>query len=224
MPLNWNLVQDIDIGEITRNLDVSQLEYLVQHVAFANITDEDRQRFPDRAALKAFLLLQLGVEYLTHLKRPLPTQPDSADLRKALSESQRRVEELEALLFEAELQRERASASCKIYKQRYEAAQREMNEQGDEDGEVRGIEGRSMDPFAAIQKDVQELRACLDERGKAIEQRTDRWKSRPRRFPQGRTVGAKELEELFKQGRQMEAQRAPKYPQRIGPSQGSLPT
>jgi hypothetical protein len=223
MPMNWNLVQEIDVGEITRNLDVNQLEYLVQHVAFANITDADSRRFTDKATLKAFLLLQLGIEYLTHLKRPLPTQPDSADLRKALGESQRRIEELEGLLFNAELERDRALASCRIHKQRYEALQREINEQNDDDGEVRGIDGRSVDPFAEIEKDVRELRAQIDQRGKAIEQRADRWQSRPR-FPQRRTVGVKELEELFRPARKAEPQKPQPYGSRTSPNQGSLPT
>jgi hypothetical protein len=221
--MNWTLVQDIDVGEITKNMDVSQLEYLIQHIAFANITDSDGARFTDKATLKAFLLLQLGVEYLSHLKRPLPTQPDSTDLRKALSESQRRVEELEGLLFDTELQKERATSTAKIYKQRYETLQREFNNQDDEDGEVRGIENRSLDPFAAIQKDVQDLRECLDQRGKAIDQRTDRWGAR-RRFPQGKAIGAKELEELFRPARKIENQKVIKSGHRIGTHQGSLPT
>jgi hypothetical protein len=223
MPMNWNLVSEIDVGEITRTLDLNQLEYLVQHIAFANITDADSRRFTDKATLKAFLLLQLGVEYLTHLKRPLPTQPDSSDLRKALGESQRRVEELEGLLFEAELERDRALASCKIHKQRYNALQREMSEHKEEDGEVHGIESRSVDPFAAIAKDVEELRAHIDERGKAIEQRTDGWRRRGR-FPARRMVGVKELSELFRPARPMEAQKPPPYGSRTSPNQGSLPT
>jgi hypothetical protein len=63
MPMNWNLVQDIE-----------------SDIALASITDDDSRRFPNGATGKAFLLLQLGVERPTHLERPLPTQPDSSDL------------------------------------------------------------------------------------------------------------------------------------------------
>jgi polyhydroxyalkanoate synthesis regulator phasin len=220
MPMNGNLLNDLDVDAVRRDMDIGQLEYLVQHIAFANITDSDRERFSDRAVLKGFMLLQLGVEYLTHLKRPLPTQPDSAELKKALSESQRRVEELEALLYDSELKRERSAASAKIYKSRYDALQREISDLADEDGEVLGAESRSVDPFASVQKEVDELRRCIDQRGKALNQRADQWNAK-RRMP--RTVTAQQIEELFRTDK-----RPPQRPQTFnrirGPNQSSLPT
>lgn len=206
MPLNWNLIDDVNVDQIARDMDVNSLEYLVQHIAFANLTDADTQRFGSRGALKAFKLLQLGVEYLTHLKRPLPTQPDSADLRKALSESQKRVEELEALLYESELKRERAQSSAKIYKHRYEALQRQIEDEEDDEGEIKGIENRSVDPFASVQKEINEMRRIIDHRGKSLENRPDQCLRPAKPGPQPRTVTAKQIEELFKPAEQIKAQ------------------
>ena len=206
MPLNWSLIDDVNVDQIARDMDVSSLEYLVQHIAFANLTDADAQRFGSRGAVKAFKLLQLGVEYLTHLKRPLPTQPDSSDLRKALSQSQKRVEELEALLYESELKRERAQSSAKIYKHRYEALHRQVEDEADDEGEIRGIENRSVDPFASVQKEINEMRAIIDHRGKSLENRPDQCLSRGKPVLQPRTVTAKQIEELFKPAEEIKAQ------------------
>ncbi|OHS99405.1 hypothetical protein TRFO_34125 [Tritrichomonas foetus] len=227
MPLNWNLVQDVNVDQIARDMDVSSLEYLVQHIAFANLTDADAQRFQDRGALKAFKLLQLGVEYLTHLKRPLPTQPDSSDLKKALSESQRRVEELESLLYESEMKRERAQASSKIYKHRYEALQRQIDDEGEDEGEIRGIENKDVDPFASVQKEINQMRQIVEKRGKALNERADSWKRKTRHQSEipPRTVTAHQIEELFKPPNEVKRNKKPamyRYAQRS--EQGSLPT
>lgn len=225
MPLNWNFVENVNVDQIARDMDVSSLEYLVQHIAFANISEADAQRFHDRAALKAFKLLQLGVEYLTHLKRPLPTQPDSAELKKALSESQRRVEELEALLYDSELKRERAQSSARIYKHRYEALQKQIDDEGEDDGEIKGITNQDLDPFTPIQKEINQLRGIVEKRGKSIEQRADQWQSKARYqnpIPQ-RTVNAKQIEELFKPP---EKKKKPNnfYRYYRGTEQSSMPT
>ena len=200
MPLNWNLVNDVNVDQIARDMDVSSLEYLVQHIAFANITDADAQKFADRGALKAFKLLQLGVEYLTHLKRPLPTQPDSAELKKALSESQRRVEELESLLYESEMKRERAQASVKIYKHKFESLQRQIDDEGEDDGEIKGIDYKDVDPFASVQQEINQMRTIIENRGKTLAERSDQWKSKTKFQSQipPRTVTAQQIEELFK--------------------------
>ena len=227
MPMNWSMIEDVNVDQIARDMDVSSLEYLVQHIAFANLSDSDNQRFGNRGALKAFKLLQLGVEYLTHLKRPLPTQPDSDELRKALSQSQRRVEELEALLYESELKRERAQASVKIFKHRFEALQRQVEDEEDDEGEVRGIENKSVDPFASVQKELNDMRQIIEHRGKSLEQRAEQWhaKTGSSNYPQPRTVTAKQIEELFKPAEKIKAQRPPtQWRRAMGSNQGSLPT
>lgn len=225
MPLNWNLIEEVDVDKIAQDMDVSSLEYLVQHIAFANISSADTQRFGNRGALKAFKLLQLGVEYLTHLKRPLPTQPDSGDLKKALSQSQRRVEELENLLYESELKRERASASVKIYKNRFEALQKQVNDEDDDEGEVKGIENRSVDPFASIQREVNDLRRVIDDRGKSLENRANQWhdKTNYNKRPADRTATAQQIEDLFKQPT-LDKPGKSQFRRSMRSYQGSMPT
>ena len=225
MPMNWNLIEDVNVDQIARDMDVSSLEYLVQHIAFANLTDKDYQRFGDKSVLKAFKLLQLGVEYLTHLKRPLPVQADSADLKKELGKSQRRIDELEPLLYDAELRLERAQSSLKIYKHRYESIQRQLDSEDFDDGEVKGIENCDLDPFVSVQKEINQLKKVVEQRGKAIDQRSDMWKPvhRAGKIPPTGSATAQQIEELFRAPQ-------PKRPQKIYrsrgayPSQGSLPS
>lgn len=198
MPMNWNMISDVDVQAIVSNMDVNSLEYLVQHIAFANITDNDAARFGDRGALKAFQLLQLGVEYLTHLKRPLPTQPDSAELKKALSESQRRVEELEAMLYETNLQLEREKSSSKIYKTRLQTMQKHLSEfEDDDDGELVGMQGKSVDPFASVREEIKDLQAAIDQRGKAIEKRGQNLSMNNQRYVPRSDQIAQQIEDLF---------------------------
>lgn len=221
--MNWNNIKDVDVEQIRTNLDLNSLEYLVNHIAFGNITDADRKRFADPAALKAFQLLQLGVEYLIHLKRPLPTQPDSGELKKALSQSQRRVEELEALLYESEMKRERAQASSRIYKQRYQSLQRQIDDEGEDDGEVKGIDNKDYDPFASVQKEINGLRALVEQRGKNIEQRTDQWRTKSH-FQAERSMNPQQIQDLFKVPDQKKKNKSSTHRYMQYNDQGSLPT
>ena len=52
------------INTIARTGDTASIEYLMQPIAFANITQEDMKQFGSRSALHAFLILQMGVEIL----------------------------------------------------------------------------------------------------------------------------------------------------------------
>ncbi|OHT11079.1 hypothetical protein TRFO_04014 [Tritrichomonas foetus] len=62
--MNWDLLANVDVGTIARNGDTASVEYLMQPLAFANITQEDMQQFGSRSALHAFLILQMAVELL----------------------------------------------------------------------------------------------------------------------------------------------------------------
>lgn len=208
MPMNWNIIRDVDVDAIAKSMDIDSLEYLVQHVAFANLTNEDAKKFGSVETLKAFKLLQLGVEYLTHLKRPLPAQPDSGDLRKALGEAQQRVEELQTLLYQSELKREKAEASASIYKRRFNSLKLQMQDQDDDDGEVKGIDAKVADPLLDVRKELDDMRALVDERGRTLQQRADHYSAKmsaPQPVP--RTVTAKEIAGLFKQPEQKEAKK-----------------
>ena len=62
--MNWDLLANVDVGTIARNGDVASVEFLMQPIAFANITQDDIQQFGTRSALHAFLILQMAVEIL----------------------------------------------------------------------------------------------------------------------------------------------------------------
>ncbi|EAX86458.1 hypothetical protein TVAG_271490 [Trichomonas vaginalis G3] len=207
MPMNWNLIQEVDVDAIVKNMDIDSLEYLVQHIAFANLNNSDAQRFGSTETLKAFKLLQLGVEYLTHLKRPLPTQPDSSDLRKALSDAQMRIEELENLLYQSELKREKAESSANIYKRRFNTLRNQFNEAeaNADDGEVIGIDKNSAkvnDAYDDVRKELDQMRALVDERGRTLSQRAESWNLRQQaemNRPPPKNVTSKDIASLFVQ-------------------------
>ena len=62
--MNWDLMANIDVETIARTGDVASIEYLMQPLAFANITQQDTEYFGTRASLHAFLILQMAVEVL----------------------------------------------------------------------------------------------------------------------------------------------------------------
>lgn len=162
LPINWQLIEQVDVDTIQKNMDINSLEYLVQNLAFGNLTKDDYDRFQSPEILKGFMLLQLGVEYLTHLKRPIPTQPDSIDLRKALSEAQRRNEELEMLLAESEAQKSRFEQEAKIYKRRFETVRNEFSKRAEEDGEI--ISDQFVDPFLEVRKELNKTKTLVEAR------------------------------------------------------------
>ena len=198
MPMNWSLIEDVNVDEIIRSMDISSLEYLVQHIAFANLSDSDAQRFGNRGSLKAFKLLQLGVEYLTHLKRPLPVQPDSGELRKELSESKRRIEELENLLYDSQLEAQKNKATARIFKNRLESLQRQVAGFDDDDGEVHHIENCDLDPLAPARKEVEQMKTLLTQRDKAIRKQARQY-AKAHTITKSSTSASEQIEELFAQ-------------------------
>jgi len=192
LPINWPLVKDVDVNEIISKVDVNSLEYLVQHLAFGNIKDSDKEKFGSEEALKAFQLLQLGCEYLTHLKRPIQTQPDSIDLKKSLSLAQRRVEELELLLQESEIAREKAEASTSIYKRRYHILKDKINDIDEDEGEINQMPSNEM-LITGLKKEIEGLKNAIEDRGKFID------KSSPKKLTKKYSrTNANEIHEIFK--------------------------
>lgn len=78
--MNWDLIANVDVGTIAKTGDTASIEYLMQPIAFANITQDDMKQFGTRSALHAFLILQMAVEILlsklntSHAAHP-PPQP-----------------------------------------------------------------------------------------------------------------------------------------------------
>lgn len=78
--MNWDLIANVDVGTIAKTGDTASIEYLMQPIAFANITQEDMKQFGTRSALHAFLILQMAVEILlsklnTSCATQAPPQP-----------------------------------------------------------------------------------------------------------------------------------------------------
>ena len=45
----------------------------------------------------------------------------------------------------------------------------------DEDGEIKGIDAKAVDPLLDVKKELDEMRALVDERGRTLSERADRW-------------------------------------------------
>jgi hypothetical protein len=71
--MNWDFLDKIDVGTMARTGDVGSIEYLMQAIAFANVTTDDARFFGSRAALHAFLVLQMSVEVLLSKLANVPT-------------------------------------------------------------------------------------------------------------------------------------------------------
>jgi hypothetical protein len=98
-------------------------------------------------------------------------QFDSADLTKALDESQRRFEQFKRLFFDVELELEleldcdRASVWRSTQGQMSKTLKREISEDDDEEDEkVRKIDSRTVGPFAAIGKDSRKVKTNINQR------------------------------------------------------------
>lgn len=199
IPINWDLIGNVDIDTIVKNMDINSLEYLVQHITFGNITDDDAKRFGSKEVLKGFKLLQLGCEYLTHLKKPIPTQADSIELKKALSKCQRRIEELETLLEQSEIKREKAESAASIYKKRFNYLKMQIRDEEDSVGEIKGLERKTVDPLLNVKKEIEEMKAIVDQRGRSLEQRTEQWKARQKmNYELPRPTTSRDIANLFK--------------------------
>jgi hypothetical protein len=86
--MNWELIGNINVGQIAVTGDVASVEYLMPSIAFANITQEDAEIFGSRPALHAFLLLQMSVEILLAKLANIPTTPPPAAPQLAVTPHQ----------------------------------------------------------------------------------------------------------------------------------------
>lgn len=70
--MNWDMMANIDVATISKTNDTVSIDFLMRHIAFANITSDDTEMFGSRASYHAFLLLQLSVEYLLFKLNNIP--------------------------------------------------------------------------------------------------------------------------------------------------------
>jgi hypothetical protein len=89
--MSLNLLNDINVDAVVRNMDIGQLECICEYRRFRPGALQ-RSR-----GLEGVSVAIAQVEYLIHLKRPLPMQPDSAGSKRTLGEW------LETLLYDSEL-------------------------------------------------------------------------------------------------------------------------
>lgn len=71
-PMKWQLAESLEVDQISRKGDLQSVLFYMEQFAFANIRDEDYKQFGSKGAMNAFLLLQLGCEYLLAQKAMNP--------------------------------------------------------------------------------------------------------------------------------------------------------
>lgn len=62
--MKWGLAESIDVDQIARTGDINSVLFYLNQFMNANITKDDIKQFGTKGSLNAFLILQLGVEYL----------------------------------------------------------------------------------------------------------------------------------------------------------------
>jgi len=83
-PMKWPLAESLDVDQIVRRGDLQSVEFYMQQFAFANISKEDFKQFGSKGALNAFLILQLGCDYLLSQREGAP--PSTAEPDQKLLE------------------------------------------------------------------------------------------------------------------------------------------
>ena len=69
--MKWNLAESIDVEQIVRKGDIQSIEFYISQFVNSNITKDDLKYFGSKGALNAFLILQLGVDYLLNQRNNL---------------------------------------------------------------------------------------------------------------------------------------------------------
>ena len=83
--MKWAVAESIDVEQIVRKGDLASVLFYMDQFVSANITKEDIQNFGSKGALNAFLVMQLGVDYLLNQKQKLESevaaqQPANAEM------------------------------------------------------------------------------------------------------------------------------------------------
>lgn len=83
--MKWAVAESIDVEQIVRKGDLTSVLFYMDQFVSANITKEDIQNFGSKGALNAFLVMQLGVDYLLNQKQRLEAeaaaqQPANAEM------------------------------------------------------------------------------------------------------------------------------------------------
>ena len=69
--MNWKAAEAINVQKIVSDGDLQSVKFYMQQFVKANFTKEDYSQFGSKGALQAFLILQLGCDYLLHQNKDL---------------------------------------------------------------------------------------------------------------------------------------------------------
>ena len=83
--MNWKAAEAIDVQKIVSDGDLQSVKFYMQQFVKANFTKDDYEKFGSKGALQAFLILQLGCDYLLHQNKEL-TKEQSQKTQKDYQE------------------------------------------------------------------------------------------------------------------------------------------
>ncbi|OHT06521.1 hypothetical protein TRFO_25402 [Tritrichomonas foetus] len=72
--MKWGVAESIDIDQIVRRGDLNSVLFYMDQFLNATITKDDLKQFGSKGALNAFLILQLGADYLMNQKSRLEAE------------------------------------------------------------------------------------------------------------------------------------------------------
>ena len=67
--LDWKQVEEADLDQIVKSVDIGRMEHLLQILTFAKLEKTDIKMIKDKNLLKLFKLGQLTTEYLLYCHR-----------------------------------------------------------------------------------------------------------------------------------------------------------
>ena len=129
-PMKWQLAESIDVDQIVRKGDLNSVEFYMEQFVYANLTKDDYKQFGSKGALNAFLILQLGCDYLMAQRNQAPPpSTNEADQRlveqyeknineakKAILEHKKMIEKLQQQVKQLHSDRETQDKVIKQYK------------------------------------------------------------------------------------------------------------
>ena len=85
-PMKWQIAESIDVDQIVRKGDLNSVEFYMEQFAYANIQKDDLKQFGSKGALNAFLILQLGCDYLMAQRNQAPPPSTNEPDQKLLEQ------------------------------------------------------------------------------------------------------------------------------------------
>lgn len=85
-PMKWQLAESIDVDQIVRKGDLNSVEFYMEQFTYANIQKDDLKQFGSKGALNAFLILQLGCDYLIAQRNQAPPPSTNEPDQKLLEQ------------------------------------------------------------------------------------------------------------------------------------------